>query len=166
MKNTSLLGLFTADFEIVRDPNDITPIDSIKSRAYGKDWKKLKTELEGWEVLIKRCNKRDAHIRAKVCCFGIRQKEQEADVEEAGVEVVDIEEAGVEEVGAEEAGVEEVDAEEADVEEADVEEVVDTTLTRKDPQNRKIQIVQTLSRRLEFLIENDLNDGEQNKIIV
>ena len=72
-ETTTLIGKFSRDYQITSDPNDITPISEIKSKSYGKDWNKLKIELEGLEVNIKTCKMRTSVYRDKVCCFGVRK---------------------------------------------------------------------------------------------
>ena len=68
--DTSLLGQFLADFEITRNEEDMVLVSEIKTLDYGKDRKKLKTELEGMELVIKKskCN----IYRDKLVVVGIK----------------------------------------------------------------------------------------------
>jgi hypothetical protein len=72
-ETTTLLGQFSRDYEITGNPDDIIPISEIKSHQYGRDWNKLKIELEGLGIVIKRDKTRTSIHRDKTCCFGIRK---------------------------------------------------------------------------------------------
>jgi hypothetical protein len=74
-ETTTLIGKFSRDYEITGNPDDIVPISDIKSHQYGRDWNKLKIELEGLGVKINKCKKGIPEIRDKVCCFGVRKIE-------------------------------------------------------------------------------------------
>ena len=72
-ETTTLIGKFSRDYQITGSLNDITPISEIKSKSYGKDWNKLKIELEGLGVIVKKDKIRTSIYRDKVCCFGVRK---------------------------------------------------------------------------------------------
>jgi hypothetical protein len=74
-EDTSLMGCFLKDYEITNDEDDIVPVDEIKSMNYGKDWKKIKIELEGLGIVIKKCKNRNSEFRDKMSCFGIHKKQ-------------------------------------------------------------------------------------------
>ena len=48
----SLIGQFLEQYEITGNVDDIVPTEEFKLKTYGKDWKKIKIELEGMGVII------------------------------------------------------------------------------------------------------------------
>ena len=72
-ETTTLLGQFSRDYEITGNMDDIVPVSEIKGNSYGRDWKKLKIELEGMGVIVGKCHKSSNDLRNKICCFGIRK---------------------------------------------------------------------------------------------
>ena len=72
-ETTTLLGQFSRDFQITGNMDDIVPINEIKGKSYGRDWKKLQIELEGLGVIVKRNKIRSSTHRDKICCFGVHQ---------------------------------------------------------------------------------------------
>lgn len=68
----TLISQFLEDYEITNNQENIIPVEQIKTRSYGHDWKKLKGELEGIKLIIKKCKKET--YRDKICCFGIKKR--------------------------------------------------------------------------------------------
>ena len=71
--NTYLLGQLLEDFEITRSEDDMVLVSELKSMEYGKDRKKMKTELEGIGLVIKKCRVRGSLHYDKMVVVGIKQ---------------------------------------------------------------------------------------------